>query len=75
LSASLADNAGGWFSESVSLLPFLFAGCLTASFSRASWWASISGPFLCSPESKNFGLRLIPIAGDAAWERNCIVEI
>jgi uncharacterized membrane protein YgcG len=40
----------GWFSERVSDSRFFWSAA-SACFSRTSWWASILGPFPCSPES------------------------
>jgi hypothetical protein len=69
------DNGCGWFSDRVSLLPLLVFGCLTASFSRTSWRASIFGPFLCSPERKTTGCVYFQLQENASWERSFIVAI
>jgi hypothetical protein len=48
-------------SANVYLLPVLIGRLPKCSFSRPSWWASILGPFLFSPERKTLGCLFFQI--------------
>src|SRR4051812_6419983 len=58
-----ADNASGWFSESVSVSRFFLVGCLCL-FQPHLLAGLHLGPFLCSPESKIWAATFSN-AGDA----------